>query len=171
VEELIMVFKIMIDDQPHEIDIVHRRPHLIVRIDGREHEISTVGNCGNGRQIIEIAGIPVHFARAHSGDQQSIRLNGRNFEARILDPQSENSRSGSTYDNVKAPMPGAVILVHKMIGDTVTRGESIVTIESMKLQTALPAPRDGVIAEILRTEGETFQKNEVIARLVAIQEG
>jgi len=166
-----MAFKIMIDDQPHEIDIVHRRPHLIVRVDGREHEISTVGNCGNGRQTIEISGIPVHFARANTGDQQSIRLNGRNFEARLLDPQSENSRSGSAYDNVKAPMPGAVILVHKMMGDTVTRGESIVTIESMKLQTALPAPRDGVIAEILRTEGETFQKNEVIAHLVAIQEG
>jgi biotin carboxyl carrier protein len=171
VEELIMAFKIMIDERLHEIEIVHRRPHLVVRIDGREHEISTVGDCGNGRQTIEMGGVPVHFARAHSGDQQTIRLNGRNFEARLLDPQSENPRTGSAYDNVKAPMPGAVILVHKMIGDTVARGESILTIESMKLQTALPAPRDGVIAEILRKEGETFQKNEIIARLVTIQEG
>jgi biotin carboxyl carrier protein len=164
-------FKIMIDDQPHEIDIVHRRPHLIVRIDGREHEISAVGDCGSGRQIIEIAGVPLHFARAHSGDEQIIRLDGRTFQARLLDPQSESSQSGSAYDNVKAPMPGAVILVHKMTGDTVARGDSIVTIESMKLQTALASPRDGVIAEILRKEGETFQKNEVIARLVALGEG
>jgi biotin carboxyl carrier protein len=62
-------------------------------------------------------------------------------------------------------MPGAVVSVHKAVGDAVTRGETIITIESMKLQTALPAPRDGVIAAILRGEGETFDKDEVIVQL------
>ena len=70
-------------------------------------------------------------------------------------------------DHVKAPMPGAVVSVHKAVGDTVKRGETIVTIESMKLQTALVAPRDGVIAELNRKEGESFEKDEVIARLEA----
>jgi biotin carboxyl carrier protein len=168
--EELMAFKIMIDERLHEIDIVRRRPHLVVRIDGREQELSTVGDCGNGRQMIEVAGVPVHFVRARSGNRQIIRLNGRNFEANVLDPQSENPRTGSAYDNVKAPMPGTVMLVHKKIGDTVIRGESVLTIESMKLQTALPAPRDGVIEEIVHKEGETFQKNEIVARLVVIQE-
>jgi biotin carboxyl carrier protein len=63
-------------------------------------------------------------------------------------------------------MPGAVVSVDKAAGEPVKRGETIVTIESMKLQTALVAPRDGVVAEILRKEGETFEKDEVIVRLV-----
>ena len=62
-------------------------------------------------------------------------------------------------------MPGAVVSVQKRAGDKVTRGEAIVTIESMKLQTALPAPRDGVIAKILKGEGETFEKDEIIVTL------
>lgn len=67
-------------------------------------------------------------------------------------------------------MPGAVLWVHKTAGAKVARGEAIVTIESMKLQMALTAPRDGVVAELMRAEGETFEKDEVIARLETLAE-
>lgn len=160
-----MVFKLTVDGQPHAIEIVRRRPHLVLRIDGREHEISLAGSPGDGRQTIELAGSPIHFSRAHAGDHQIVRFGGRTFLTGIVDPRSEAEGSGSAQDHVKAPMPGAVVSVDKSAGDIVQRGETIVTIESMKLQTALVAPRDGVIAEILRREGETFEKDEIIARL------
>ena len=161
-----MVFKLVLDGNLHEIDIVRRRPHLVLRIDGREHEVSGIGSYGDGRQTIEIAGTAIHFARAHAGDRQFLRLDGRSFEAKLLDPRSVEA-GGSGQDSVKAPMPGAVISLHKAVRDHVLRGEAIVTIESMKLQTALPAPRDGVIAAILRVAGEVFDKDEVIVRLEA----
>jgi biotin carboxyl carrier protein len=62
-------------------------------------------------------------------------------------------------------MPGAPVSLHKAVSDHVMRGETIVTIESMKLQTALPAPRDGVFATILYAEGDVFDKDEIIVRL------
>jgi len=160
-----MSLKLVLDGTIHEIDIVRRRPHLVVRIDGYEHEVSVTGSYGEGRQAIEIAGTTVHFARTHSGDRQFLRIDGRSYEAKLLDPRSEDAGDGGGQDSVKAPMPGAVISLHKAVGDRVLRGETIVTIESMKLQTALPAPRDGVIAAILRTVGEVFDKDEVIVRL------
>jgi biotin carboxyl carrier protein len=161
-----VAFRLTVDGEPHEVMVVRRRPHLVVRIDGREHEISLTGEPGEGRQSIEVAGHPVHFTRAHAGDRQIVRLAGRTYEIGLVDPRAAEGASGSGQDNIKAPMPGAVVSVHKAAGETVLRGETIVTIESMKLQTALVAPRDGVVAEILRQEGETFEKDEVIARLV-----
>jgi len=160
-----MAFKLTVDGQPHAIEIIRRRPHLLLRIDGREHEVSLVGDPGDGRQTIELAGAALHFTRAHAGDRQIVRIGGRTFLTGIVDPRSEIDGSSGAQDYVKAPMPGAVVSVHKAVGDTVKRGETIVTIESMKLQTALVAPRDGVVAEILRLEGETFEKDEVVARL------
>jgi 3-methylcrotonyl-CoA carboxylase alpha subunit len=166
-EKLTMAFKVMVDGRAHEVEIVRRRPHLVIRIDGREHEVSLPGDIGDGRQTIEIAGLPVHFTRAHAGDHAIVRLAGRTFEASLVDPRSEAEAGGGGPDHIKAPMPGAVVSVHKAVGDAVKRGETIVTIESMKLQTALVAPRDGVIAELNRKEGESFEKDEVIARLEA----
>jgi biotin carboxyl carrier protein len=170
VEKLTMAFKLTIDGRVHEVDIVRRRPHLVVRIDGREHEVSVAGHYGDGRQTLEIAGREVHFARAQIADRQIVRFDGRNFEAALIDPRSEAAGAGGGQDEVKAPMPGAIVSVHKAPGDAVLRGETVVTIESMKLQTALAAPRDGTIAAILRQEGETFDKDEVVARLDKLAE-
>jgi acetyl/propionyl-CoA carboxylase alpha subunit len=165
-----MAFKLTADGRVHEIEIIRRRPHLVVTIDGREHEVSATGTPEDGRQTIEVAGLAVHFTRAHLGERQIIRLGGRNFEAEIVDPRSETEDSGGGRDHVKAPMPGAVLWVHKTAGAKVARGEAIVTIESMKLQMALTAPRDGVVAELMRAEGESFEKDEVIARLATLAE-
>lgn len=160
-----MAFKLLLDGKPHEIAIVRRRPHLVVRIDGREHEVAVPGSYAAGPQAVEIGGLQVPFVRAHAGDRQFLRLDGRSFEVKPVDPRTEGAGIGSGHDSVKAPMPGAVISVHKAVGDAVSRGETIVTIESMKLQTALPAPRDGVIAAIRRSLGEVFDKDEVIVTL------
>ncbi len=165
-----MAFKITVDGRAHEIEIVRRRPHLVVAIDGREHEVSVTGNRDDGRQTVEIASVTVHFTRANAGDRQIVRLGGRNFETSIVDPGSEAEGAGAARDHVKAPMPGAVVAVHKAAGAAVKRGEAIVTIESMKLQTVLVAPRDGIVADLARREGETFEKDEVIARLEALGE-
>jgi acetyl/propionyl-CoA carboxylase alpha subunit len=165
-----MAFKLWLDGVVHEIEIVARRPHLVISVDGREHEVSATGTRDDGRQSLEIGGVSIHVTRAHSGDRQIVRLGGRTFEARLLDPRSEADQSGAGRDHVRAPMPGAVVAIHKQAGAEVKRGQTIVTIESMKLQMALTAPRDGVIAELTRKEGESFDKDEVIARLETLGE-
>ncbi len=166
-----MVFRLAVDGEKHDIEIVRRRPHLTLRIDGREHEVSIVGTLGDGRQTVEIGGTTVAFARAQAGDRAVVRLNGRTFEAAIVDPFAESADAGGGHDEIRAPMPGVVVSVQKKPGDAVARGETIVTIESMKLQMTLVAPRDGCIAALLRSEGETFEKDEVVARLEATTEG
>jgi acetyl/propionyl-CoA carboxylase alpha subunit len=165
-----MAFKLWLDGGVHEVEIVARRPHLVISVDGREHEVSAAGTRDDGRQSLEIGGMPIHVIRVHSGDREIVRLGGRTFEARLLDPRSDAHQSGAGRDHVRAPMPGAVVAVHKQAGAEVKRGETIVTIESMKLQMALTAPRDGVIAELTRKEGESFDKDEVIARLETLGE-
>ena len=165
-----MAFKLWLDGGVHEIEIVARRPHLVVSVDGREHEVSVAGTRDDGRQSLEIGGLPVHVTRAHSGDREIVRLGGLTFEARLLDPRTQANQSGAGRDHVRAPMPGAIVAIHKQAGAEVKRGETIVTIESMKLQMALTAPRDGVIAELIRVQGETFEKDEVIVRLEILAE-
>ncbi len=46
-------------------------------------------------------------------------------------------------------MPGVVATLAVAIGQTVKAGDVLVTIEAMKMETALHAPRDGVVKEIL----------------------
>lgn len=163
-----MAFRLMIGGRAYEVDIVRRRPHLVLSVDGREHEVSATGEFGDGRHALEIAGVIEHFARARRGEAQIVRLGGRNFAAQVVDPRSAAENAGGAHDDVKAPMPGVVIAIHRSVGEAVKRGETVATIESMKLQMTLGAPRDGEVAAILRGEGERFEKDEIIARLQPI---
>lgn len=160
-----MAFRLMLDGRTHEVTIVRRRPHLVLSIDGREHEIDRLAEIGDGRHLLGVAGHRVAFARAGSSDRQVVRLGGRTFEVGMVDPFSRDGGASGGQDAVKAPMPGAVVAVHRQPGDAVARGEALLTIESMKLQTVLAAPRAGVIARILRAAGESFEKDEVVATL------
>jgi 2-oxoglutarate dehydrogenase E2 component (dihydrolipoamide succinyltransferase) len=52
---------------------------------------------------------------------------------------------------------------HKKAGDAVRRDENLIDIETDKVVLELPAPNDGVLAEIRRTDGATVTSNDVIA--------
>jgi acetyl/propionyl-CoA carboxylase alpha subunit len=166
-----MGFKVSLDGQAHDIEIVGRRPRLIVRVDGREHDIGAFGDLESERNTIEISGSPVSYARGRTADRQFLRLDGRTFEARAVDPRARAEGAGEELDHVKAPMPGAVVAIHAEVGALVARGDALVTIESMKLQMALLAPRDGRIARLARALGDRFEKDEVIVELEPVKDG
>lgn len=54
---------------------------------------------------------------------------------------------------------------HKKTGDTVSRGDNLVDIETDKVTLEVTAPNDGVLKEIVREDGSQVGSNEVIARI------
>ena len=54
---------------------------------------------------------------------------------------------------------------HKSVGDAVSRGESLVDIETEKIVLEIPVPEDGVLKEIVKQEGETIYADEVLGIL------
>ncbi|MDT8377781.1 MAG: pyruvate carboxylase subunit B [Desulfotignum sp.] len=64
---------------------------------------------------------------------------------------------------VTAPMPGMVIRYEKQVGEAVEEGETVVVIEAMKMENALPAPKSGTIAAIHFDTGDAVARDDVLA--------
>ena len=64
---------------------------------------------------------------------------------------------------LKAPMPGMIVKYQKSVGDAVTVGETVVVLEAMKMENALPATVDGTIKAVNFASGDSVQKNDVLA--------
>lgn len=160
-----MALTLILDGAPHAIEILRWKPHLVVRIDGRRHEITDIDDGCDGHRSAVVDGALVRFIRATDDDVSHLRIDGRTWDVRLLDPREAAGGTDHSHDVIRAPMPGVVVEIHRGVGDAVLRGEKIATIESMKLQTALVAPRDGVVASLKRAPGETFDKDAVIAEL------
>lgn len=166
-----MALKLKLDEDVHVVEILARRPHLVVRIDGRLHTLCDLGPAEDGFGTLNLDGAPVSYGRLGGTGTALVRLDGRTLAVEVVDPFDGADGAGGGRDEVLAPMPGAVVEVHKAAGDAVTRGEAVLTIESMKLQTTLVAPRDGVLVAVLKGEGDTFEKDEVVARLAPVEGG
>ncbi len=64
--------------------------------------------------------------------------------------------------HVPAPMPGLVVAVSAHEGDRVARGDRLLSIEAMKMETGVFAERDGVVAEVLVTAGTQVDTKELL---------
>ncbi len=54
---------------------------------------------------------------------------------------------------------------HKKVGEAVTRGDSLIDIETDKVTLEVSAPDSGVLTEIIKQDGEEVKSDEVIARI------
>ena len=66
---------------------------------------------------------------------------------------------------VGAPIPGLVTSLSVGLGTKVAKGEKLLTLEAMKMQTTLFAPCDGTIAEVNVKVGETVESKDLLIRI------
>ncbi len=62
-----------------------------------------------------------------------------------------------------APMPGMIVKYEKGVGDSVEKGETVLILEAMKMENALPAPVSGTIKAVNFSSGDSVAKNAVLA--------
>ena len=102
-----------------------------------------------------------------------FELNGMTREASIVDkkitPQTKTRPKADLADTLQigAPIPGLVTSIAVTVGQKVSRGDRLMMMEAMKMQTTVTAPVDGVVAELLCVVGETVESKDLLVRLRA----
>lgn len=61
---------------------------------------------------------------------------------------------------IKSPMPGIVLKVPVEAGEAVKKGQTVIILESMKMENELKAPRDGVLNKALVVAGTSVEKGQ-----------
>lgn len=67
---------------------------------------------------------------------------------------------------VTAPLPGVIIHLMAVPGQSVRRGDKIAVLEAMKMENDILAPTDGQISDIAVHEGDSVLEGAVIATMV-----
>ena len=66
---------------------------------------------------------------------------------------------------VRSEITGSVWKVEVAVGQSVAGGDTLVIVESMKMEIPISAPAAGVIAEIFVAEGEPVADDQVVIHL------
>lgn len=70
---------------------------------------------------------------------------------------------------ILSPMPGRVTAVDVAAGDSVTKGQRLVTLEAMKMEHSLTAPFDGTVEELNATAGAQVSEGTVLVKVVRVE--
>jgi len=63
---------------------------------------------------------------------------------------------------VKSPLPGSVIKVLVSEGQAVKRGDTLLTLESMKMENAIMAEADGTVKQIAVSAGQNVMQDDLL---------
>jgi pyruvate carboxylase len=94
-----------------------------------------------------------------NGQPRSVRV--RDLGAAAQRPPARQAEPGNPR-HVGAPMPGTVTTVAAAVGASVARGELLLTLEAMKMQTAVRAESDGAVAEVLVKPGDAVDVKDLL---------
>ena len=83
-------------------------------------------------------------------------------KAQPATPQGDITSAAGT---ITAPMPGTILQVAVGIGDQVTKGQTLLVLEAMKMENEIMAPADGVVKELNITKGVSVNAGDILVVL------
>ena len=80
-------------------------------------------------------------------------------------PKTAAPAAGAGSVKVSAAVPGKVVKIVASVGQSVKAGDSVVIVESMKMEIPVVAPQDGTIASIDVAEGAAVENGDTLATM------
>ena len=92
-----------------------------------------------------------------------VTIHGQTF----IFARSSGARKGGhaghhAAGELTAPMPGQVRAVNVGEGDAVTKGQTLLVLEAMKMEIRIHAPRDGVVKKLVVKQGQTVEREQIL---------
>ncbi len=158
-----MKYTTILNNELYEVEILKDGAVLV---NGERHEVDFLALDESLYSIIQNNRSQDLAIDENQGNYQ-VLVDGRLYEAQVLDQRTMlmlARKGGLTMGSgeVTAPMPGLVVEIPVAVGDTVEAGQTVVILESMKMQNELKSPITGVVESIQALAGASVDKNAVL---------
>jgi biotin carboxyl carrier protein len=153
-----------VNGEEYEIEI-NRENEVIVN--GQVHQIDFRSGSPSIYSLI-IDNYVFEAAIDERGDKYGVLITGDLYEVTVTDERAQRlARASSSIlgvgdTSILAPMPGLVVAVPVQEGQEIKRGQTVLILESMKMQNELKANLDGIIYAIRVKAGESVDQNQVL---------
>lgn len=100
------------------------------------------------------------------GDMKTMVINGRSYQVqdadRLIHSASRGKNPAAKDTAVTSPMPAVVISVLIRAGERVEKGQGLVIVSAMKMETTLFAPFNGIVSSINAKEGDKIMPADIL---------
>ncbi len=168
--------KIQLDhlSQTYRLDLAQSGKTAKILLDGQTYAVEIL-RVGEGWLDLRFSdssaspSVPPSVFTAHvssDGPKRWVTINGQTFV--LTQPTGPAKRGGHAQHAagaLTAPMPGQIRAVQVTQGETVSKGQTLVVVEAMKMEIKVAAPFDGVVKMVKAQPGQTVEKDELLVEM------
>jgi biotin carboxyl carrier protein len=138
-----------------------------VQVEGQEYEVRLSGDEDLTEARITPEFVPARGAQHHSPQLAPAAPPAASLPDGPPVPQSrpQPSTDGQIVGGLTAPMPGKILSIAVRPGERVSRGQTLVVLEAMKMKNAIKSPYDGVVMEILVRGEQSVAYGDLLVQL------
>lgn len=93
-----------------------------------------------------------------------VTVNGQTLKL----TKTSGTKKGVRHDHAGgliAPMPGQIRSVSVSVGEAVKKGQTLLTMEAMKMEIRIQALKDGVVKSVSVTQGQTVEREQILVEV------
>ncbi len=129
---------------------------------GEQTHIIRTESLADGGWLLQMNGQQIIAYSAAQGSERYVFVNGENFTLTVPDARSTRRKTAAGAGDLTTQMPGQVVSVLVAAGESVTRGQTLVILEAMKMEIRVAAPSDGVVKRLLVTKGQVVERGQLL---------
>ena len=155
-----------IGEKEYTIDI---NDNKTIVVDGEIFELDSQGLANTAMNSIILNGHSFDVDISEHDDLYQVMLKGLMYDVKVEDQRTRRlagmKRSMTEAVGevlIKAPMPGVIVELPVEVGQSVSKGDVVIILESMKMQNEFKSPKDGAIKSIRVKVGDKIDQNTVM---------
>ena len=113
----------------------------------------------------------MYMSEANEDGMRAVffKLNGQTRSVEMRDHsalvEKIENRKVSSADHIGSPLQGRLMKIFVEEGETVTKNQPLFSVEAMKMESTITAPRDGVVKEVVLVPKTMVEQNDLIVIL------
>ena len=162
--------EIHLNDRIAEVNILDfDGTYLKAEVDGKIYDLD-YARIGEGTYSFIFEGKAIELEVSKTGKPKVFEINNscHIFKSEIIDAEAryQKNRTQSDVDTdentISSPMPGKVVKIPVQVGEKVKAGQTLIIVSAMKMESEYKAKADGVVKEILVSEEDTIDGDQIL---------
>jgi acetyl/propionyl-CoA carboxylase alpha subunit len=150
--------------ETHDLDLVPTASGWTLQHGGKSTDVH-IQEITPGQLLVQIGEQRHRVSIARDRDQRYAAYNGQVYTAQRLQKRPSAAESTLANNRIEAPLTGKVLVVSVKPGEQVTKGQTLLILESMKMETALTASMDAQVKNLSCHVGDQVSLGQLLVEL------
>lgn len=144
-------YKVKIGDHTYDVDVV--------KVENGVYSLLYKGHSTNMEMI-----------EGDSPNKYIVNTRSNDYQVEVIDAKTKYMAAAKgdfigidTF--IKSPMPGKIVKILVSTGDKVERGDTVIVVSAMKMESEYKSPINGTVKKIFVNEGDTVDGNQSLVEL------